>query len=65
MYSGYGAEMVADLLIAIVMSVLLVRMRTGLRSSDTLVQTFVMYSINTGILTTCVSRPLPFPLSFD
>ena len=47
MYSGYGAEMTADSIIAVYMSVLLVRMRTGLRSSDSLVQTFVMYSINT------------------
>ena len=54
MYSGYGAEMLADSTIAVHMSLLLVRMRTGLRSSDTLVQTFVVYSINTGLLTTCV-----------
>ena len=46
--------LLADSIIALSMSILLVRMRTGLRSSDSLVQTFVMYSINTGLLTTCV-----------
>ncbi len=31
MYSGYAAEMLADSVIALYMSLMLVRMRTGLR----------------------------------
>ncbi|KAI0786990.1 hypothetical protein C8Q75DRAFT_770284 [Abortiporus biennis] len=54
MYSGFGVEVAADLVIAIAMTVLLVRMRTGLKSSDSLVQTLIMYTINTGVLTTIV-----------
>ena len=48
--------MLADAIIAVCMSILLIRMRTGLRSSDSLVQTFVIYAINTGLLTTYVSK---------
>ncbi|KAJ3537617.1 hypothetical protein NM688_g6655 [Phlebia brevispora] len=55
LYSGYSAEMLADAIIAVSLCIILVRMRTGLRSSDTLVQALVMYSVNTGLMTTiCV-----------
>jgi len=50
-YIAFGTEIAADTITAIAMFILLVRMRTGLKSSDSLVQTMIMYSINTGILT--------------
>ncbi|OCH85179.1 hypothetical protein OBBRIDRAFT_332760 [Obba rivulosa] len=58
-YMGYGTEMLVDSVIAIAMTRLLIRFRTGTRRSDSILQTFVMYSINTGLLTTfCVALSL-------
>ncbi|GBE85634.1 hypothetical protein BKA93DRAFT_755076 [Sparassis latifolia] len=58
-YSSYGVEIVTDCLIATSMCFLLVRLRTGLTGSDSIVQKFMAYSIYTGVLTTiCVAMTL-------
>ncbi|OCH89905.1 hypothetical protein OBBRIDRAFT_793802 [Obba rivulosa] len=48
---GYCTEMLLDSIIAIAMTRLLFSFRTGFRDTDSILQTFVMYSINTGVLT--------------
>ncbi|OCH92386.1 hypothetical protein OBBRIDRAFT_456773 [Obba rivulosa] len=59
MFSGSAAEIFGDSVIAIVMTRLLKRFRTGLASSDSIVQTFIVYSVNTGALTVlCISLSL-------
>ncbi|KAI0357200.1 hypothetical protein OH77DRAFT_141536 [Trametes cingulata] len=50
-YAGFGAEVVADAIIAVSQCVLLVRMRTGMERTDSLIAVMMKYSINTGLLT--------------
>ncbi|OCH85180.1 hypothetical protein OBBRIDRAFT_785214 [Obba rivulosa] len=50
-FSGYGTEMLGDSIIAVAMTRLLISFRTGFQRSDSIVQTFIMYSVNTGALT--------------
>jgi len=54
-YMGYGAEIVADSIIAIAMTRLLSKFQSDLESFDnsrSILQKFLTYSINTGLLTT-------------
>jgi len=50
-FASYGAEMVTDGVIAASMSMMLRERRTGISSSDSVVQKFMAYSIYTGLLT--------------
>ncbi|KAH9896020.1 hypothetical protein C8Q73DRAFT_789800 [Cubamyces lactineus] len=50
-YAGFGAEVVADAIITISQCLLLVRMRTGLERTDSIISLMMKYSINTGLLT--------------
>ncbi|EMD36416.1 hypothetical protein CERSUDRAFT_84570 [Gelatoporia subvermispora B] len=50
-YIGLGSTALADILIAVIQVVVLWRMRTGFRATDTVVRTLMVYSINTGLLT--------------
>ncbi|KAI0676961.1 hypothetical protein C8Q78DRAFT_1073714 [Trametes maxima] len=50
-YAGLGAEVVADAIVAASQCLLLVRMRTGLHRTDSLIALMMRYSINTGLLT--------------
>ncbi|KAI0650118.1 hypothetical protein C8Q79DRAFT_901378 [Trametes meyenii] len=50
-YAGLGAEVVADAIVAASQCLLLVRMRTGLARTDSLIALMMRYSINTGLLT--------------
>ncbi|KZP05910.1 hypothetical protein FIBSPDRAFT_940265 [Athelia psychrophila] len=47
--NGFGAA--ADVLIAAVMCVVLQRSRTGFKNSDTMINTLIMFTMNTGLLT--------------
>ncbi|EMD36444.1 hypothetical protein CERSUDRAFT_84605 [Gelatoporia subvermispora B] len=50
-YIGLGSTALADILIAAVQVVILCRMRTGFRATDTVVRTLMVYSVNAGLLT--------------
>ncbi|KAI0764241.1 hypothetical protein BD413DRAFT_615950 [Trametes elegans] len=50
-YAGFTAEVIADAIITISLCILLVRMRTGLEKTDSLIAVMMQYSINTGLLT--------------
>jgi len=50
-YLALGSLVVVDILIATSICVLLYHSRSGFKSSDSLVTTLMMYSINTGMLT--------------
>ncbi|CCM02689.1 uncharacterized protein FIBRA_04795 [Fibroporia radiculosa] len=51
LYSGLGASVVADALIAACMCYLLARSRTGFANLDSVIHVLMLYSINTGLLT--------------
>ncbi|KAI0717411.1 hypothetical protein C8T65DRAFT_737992 [Cerioporus squamosus] len=51
LYVSLGAGVVADVLIAASMCVLLAKRRTGFARTDSMVRVLMMYSINTGALT--------------
>ncbi|TBU45436.1 hypothetical protein BD309DRAFT_715918 [Dichomitus squalens] len=51
LYVSFGAGVVADVLIAGALCTILARCRTGFRKTDSVVRTLIMYSINTGLLT--------------
>ncbi|OCH90213.1 hypothetical protein OBBRIDRAFT_619694 [Obba rivulosa] len=52
LYTSFGLGVVADLLIAISLVVFLQRRRTGFSRTDSIVRILMLYSINTGALTT-------------
>ncbi|KAL1759520.1 hypothetical protein FB107DRAFT_271088 [Schizophyllum commune] len=54
LYTSLGSGVVADGLIATSMCILLSRSRTGLVKTDTIIDRLMLYSINTGLLTTHV-----------
>jgi len=51
LYIALGSVVLADILIATSICVLLYHSRSGFKSSDSLVNTLMLYSINTGMLT--------------
>ncbi|RPD65458.1 hypothetical protein L226DRAFT_530957 [Lentinus tigrinus ALCF2SS1-7] len=51
LYVSLGSGVVADVLIAVSMCVLLAKRRTGFSRTDSMVRVLIMYSINTGALT--------------
>jgi hypothetical protein len=51
LYTSLGGAVFADLFVALSLCVLLDHSRSGFKSTDSLVNTLMMYSINTGILT--------------
>ncbi|TBU23947.1 hypothetical protein BD311DRAFT_672889 [Dichomitus squalens] len=51
LYVSFGAGVVADVLIAGALCTILARCKTGFRKTDSVVRTLIMYSINTGLLT--------------
>jgi hypothetical protein len=51
LYAALGTAVCADVLIAVSLCVLLDHNRTGFKSTDSLVNTLMVYSINTGLLT--------------
>ncbi|EMD36331.1 hypothetical protein CERSUDRAFT_95664 [Gelatoporia subvermispora B] len=56
LYIGTGAGVAADLVIALLQVVLLLRCRTGFTKTDTVLRSLMIYSINTGALTSmCAS----------
>lgn len=55
LYTSLGSGVVADAFIAVSMCVLLSRSRTGLRNTDTMIDTLILYTINTSLLTTVCS----------
>lgn len=50
-YTAFGSSVFVDVLIAGSLCVLLHRSRSGFKSTDSLVNTLMLYSINTGLLT--------------
>ncbi|OBZ72961.1 Nuclease PA3 [Grifola frondosa] len=50
-FAGFGTEVVADAIIAISQCILLMQMRTGIESTDSIVSVLIRYSINPGLLT--------------
>ncbi|KAI0660110.1 hypothetical protein C8Q70DRAFT_1053346 [Cubamyces menziesii] len=50
-YAAFTAEVVADAIVTISQCLLLVRMRTGLERTDSIISLMMKYSINTGLLT--------------
>ncbi|TDL19113.1 hypothetical protein BD410DRAFT_900448 [Rickenella mellea] len=52
---GVGSAAVADIIIAVSMVYFLRKSRTGFARTDTLIATLMMYSINTGLLTSIVA----------
>ncbi|KAL1740213.1 hypothetical protein HDZ31DRAFT_68153 [Schizophyllum fasciatum] len=55
LYTALGSGVVADAFIAISMCVLLSHSRTGLRNTDSVIDTLILYTINTSLLTTVCS----------
>ncbi|KAI0819158.1 hypothetical protein BC628DRAFT_1424058 [Trametes gibbosa] len=51
LYFGLPAEAIGDLIIAVAQCAMLRSLETGIRRSDTIVRTLVVYSISTGMLT--------------
>jgi len=51
LYSSLGAGVIADCLIAISLCVWLLRIRTGFKRTDSLLNVLMLYSINTGMVT--------------
>ncbi|KAF8151025.1 hypothetical protein B0H34DRAFT_160112 [Crassisporium funariophilum] len=51
LYVSLGSSVIADGLVAASLCILLERSRTGFKSTDSLVNTLMFYSINTGLLT--------------
>ncbi|TFK33459.1 hypothetical protein BDQ12DRAFT_738775 [Crucibulum laeve] len=51
LYSGLGTAVFADGLVAVSLCILLQRSRTGIKSTDSLLNVLMLYSINTGLLT--------------
>ncbi|KAI0946477.1 hypothetical protein AcW1_009927 [Taiwanofungus camphoratus] len=51
LYMGLSASVVADLIIATSLCVLLKRIRTGLPRTDSILRVLMLYTINTGVLT--------------
>ncbi|OBZ65261.1 hypothetical protein A0H81_14777 [Grifola frondosa] len=52
LYSSCSVEIVVDSIIAVSMFILLSPLRTGVKRFDSVIQTLILYSINTGLLTT-------------
>ncbi|KAF8875697.1 hypothetical protein BD779DRAFT_206447 [Infundibulicybe gibba] len=52
LYMSFGSGVVADAIIATVLCCTLKKNRTGFRGTDTIVNTLVLYTINTTLLTT-------------
>lgn len=50
-YVGLAAELVADGIVTISQLVFLYRLRTGIRSTDSIISLLMVYSVNTGLLT--------------
>ncbi|EMD36333.1 hypothetical protein CERSUDRAFT_124232 [Gelatoporia subvermispora B] len=55
LYITTGAGLAADLMIASLQVVLLLRCRTGFLRTDTVLRSLMLYSINTGVLTTVIA----------
>ncbi|KAI4518903.1 hypothetical protein K525DRAFT_280337 [Schizophyllum commune Loenen D] len=55
LYTSLGSGVVADAFIAVSMCVLLSQSRTGVRNTDSVIDTLMMYTINTSLLTTVCS----------
>ncbi|ETW81806.1 hypothetical protein HETIRDRAFT_173484 [Heterobasidion irregulare TC 32-1] len=53
--TGLGSAAAADLLIAISMCYYLFRSRTGFQKTDSMITTLMLYSINTGLITSIVA----------
>lgn len=51
LYMSFGAGVMADLVIAISLCTILFRRRTGIRRTDSMVRAVMVYTINTGALT--------------
>ncbi|KAH0578597.1 hypothetical protein H2248_003737 [Termitomyces sp. 'cryptogamus'] len=64
LYMGLASGMAADVFIAVFLCVNLWRRRSGLRKTNSLVKTLMMYSINTALLTTYVLEIIS-PLNSD
>ncbi|OCH90359.1 hypothetical protein OBBRIDRAFT_793345 [Obba rivulosa] len=58
-YAGYASEILADITVVLSMTCLLNRLRSGNPASDSVLQKFIVYTINTGLLTSiCVAMAL-------
>ncbi|EIM81689.1 uncharacterized protein STEHIDRAFT_125199 [Stereum hirsutum FP-91666 SS1] len=67
--TGLGSAAVADMLIAVTMCWYLYQSRTGFPSTDSMIKTLMLYSLNTGLLTSlialsCVITYAVMPLTF-
>ncbi|KAF9475440.1 hypothetical protein BDN70DRAFT_883698 [Pholiota conissans] len=51
LYTALGSSVVVDGIVTVSLCVLLVGVRTGFKSTDSLVNTLMLYSINTGLIT--------------
>ncbi|EED84197.1 predicted protein [Postia placenta Mad-698-R] len=51
LYVGFGLEVVVDGIITVSQCLVLRRFRTGIRSTDSIISVLMVYSINTGMLT--------------
>ncbi|EIW52147.1 uncharacterized protein TRAVEDRAFT_53575 [Trametes versicolor FP-101664 SS1] len=53
--SAYGFDVVTDVILTSTLVVALHKMRTGFEQTDSVVDTLIMYAINTGLLTSIIS----------
>ncbi|KAI0691421.1 hypothetical protein BC835DRAFT_116961 [Cytidiella melzeri] len=51
LYTAFGAGVVVDTVVAIALCILLSQRKTGIRKTDSIVRSLMLYSINTGALT--------------
>jgi len=54
-FLGFSVTIVIDTFIAVVMSILLYRSRTGFKRTDSILSTLIQYTVGTGLLTTAAS----------
>jgi len=55
LYLAFGGGVVADAIIASALCILLAKSRTGFRQTDSLVNILMVYTVNTGLLTSIVA----------
>ncbi|KDR71512.1 hypothetical protein GALMADRAFT_102487 [Galerina marginata CBS 339.88] len=51
LYTSLGSAVIADTMVAVSLCILLIKSRTGFKRTDSLVTTLMVFSINTGLLT--------------